>query len=231
MMFRFLNKNKWRILIAGILVMLCAVGLLGFKFLVKVGNVKYLYNYQNDTRGSLPVEQQLKNKVNADLSIAKATEDTLPSKLQISTRIQVDGVDVESYQRSNPIFFTEDDINDMAKSGGILTFRGDYHRNLQAFGEASITSKQFDDEIWSFSTGKVLKSNGVDYWSGNGWTGQPLAVQWDTATKRIMNMYASAKNKANLVEVIYSGMDGFIHFFRYGNGTTNQRCHQCWYDI
>ena len=35
---------------------------------------------------------------------------------------------------------------------------------------------------------KILKSNGVDYWSGNGWTGQPLLAKWSNQAKANMNI-------------------------------------------
>ena len=68
---------------------------------------------------------------------------------------------------------------------------------------------------------KVLKSNGVDYWSGNGWTGQPIVVQWDEETKQIMNLYEESKKKRNLIEVIYPGMDGMIHFLGFETGNSD----------
>jgi outer membrane protein assembly factor BamB len=193
-------------------VILLVVGFQGFKMLVKVGNIKYLYNYQHDTKGSLPVEQNLEYEANPNVATASAIDSTKPSNWNISTKIQVDRMDVSSYTRTSPIFFTSEYLKDFTDTKGILTFRGDYMRNLQAYGTATILEEKFSDDSWSFSTGKVLKSNGVDYWSGNGWTGQPLVVQWDEETKRVMNLYATAKNKVDLVEVIYPGMDGFIHF-------------------
>ena len=207
-----MKRHKLRIVLLALIAVFLIVGFLGFRLLVKVGNIKYLYNYQHNTQGSLPVEQHLENKLNANVATASAVQATQPSNWNISTRIQVDGVEVSSYTRSKPIYFTSDYLKNFTQTKGILTFRGDYMRNLQTYGTANILEQKFSDDIWSFSTGKVLKSNGVDYWSGNGWTGQPLVVQWDDDTKRVMNLYASAKNKADLIEVIYPGMDGFIHF-------------------
>ena len=205
-------KHKVFLLIAAVALLLLAIGFRGFKLLVKVGNVKYLYNYSHDTKGSLPVEQFLENNKGADAKIARASKTTKPSLLDITTTIQVDGVKVKAYQRKEPIFFTEEALDDYSHWKGMITFRGDYWRNRQAYGTADIKAEQFDENLWSFSTGKVLKSNGVDYWSGNGWTGQPLVIQWDEETKAVMNLYEQAKNKKDLVEVIYPGMDGWIHF-------------------
>lgn len=197
------------VLIALILLM---IAFRGFKMLVKVGNIKYLYNYSHDTRGSLEVDRYPQNTENAQKVTAQCTPITDPKRLNITTTIEVNGKIVDSYQRTTPIHFSSNQMDKLSKREGILTFRGDYARNLQAYGMANITNEHFEDHIWSYSTGKVLKSNGVDYWSGNGWTGQPLVVRWDDSTKSFMNLYETAKRKENLVEVIYPGMDGFIHF-------------------
>ena len=59
-----------------------------------------------------------------------------------------------------------------------------------------------------YNTGKIAGGS----WSGNGWTGQPLIVQWDAETRQLMNLYADKKNKSDLVEVIYATLDGHIYF-------------------
>ena len=56
-------------------------------------------------------------------------------------------------------------------------------------------------------------------WEGSGWTGQPLIVKWDDATKAIMNLYADKKTKADLVEVIYATLDGHIYFLDLEDGS------------
>lgn len=208
----FLKKYKLRVILAIIALIILLAGMALFILLVKVGNIKYLYNYMNDTKGSMAVEQSLQNKVGANRLVADAATETDPSNLNITTRLQVDGVDVTDYERKEPIYFSTEDILNFTNMEGILTFRGNYVRNLQSFGTTTVTKKTFDRNYWSFKTGKVLKSNGVDYWSGNGWTGQPLVVRWDDETKKNMNLYEESKNKEGLVEVIYAGMDGFVRF-------------------
>ena len=49
-------------------------------------------------------------------------------------------------------------------------------------------------------------------WSGSGWTGQPLMEKWSQEVKKSMNMYDWAKEKDDLVEVIYACMDGYVYF-------------------
>ena len=45
-----------------------------------------------------------------------------------------------------------------------------------------------------------------------GWTGQPLMQKWPKEIRSHMNMYDWAKEKENLVEVIYACMDGYVYF-------------------
>ncbi|WP_066715576.1 outer membrane protein assembly factor BamB family protein [Clostridium sp. Marseille-P299] len=214
----FIKKYKLRLFLIFLAIILLMGGLVLFKILVKVGNIKYIYNYTVNTAGSLPALQNYDNKEGADKMTAKATQNTLPSNLNIKTRLQVDGVDVTSYTREEQIYFDMDYLKSFPNVEGIITFRGNYLRNLQSYGTTNVLQKKFDRDYWSFKTGKVLKSNGVDYWSGNGWTGQPLVVRWDDDTKQIMNLYEESKKKAGLTEVIYSGMDGMIHFLDLDTG-------------
>ena len=102
----YMKRHKLRIVLLGLFAVLLVVGFLGFRMLVKVGNIKYLYNYQHDTKGSLPVEQHLENKLNANVTTASAVQATLPSNWNISTKIQVDGKEVSLFTRTNPIYFT-----------------------------------------------------------------------------------------------------------------------------
>lgn len=214
----FVKKYKLRLFLIFLAIVFLMGGLVLFKLLVKVGNIKYIYNYTVDTAGSLPALQTYDNKEGANRLTAQATKNTLPSNLNIKTRLQVDGVDVTNYERKDKIFFDMDYLSSFPNVEGIITFRGNYLRNLQSYGTTNVIQKKFDRNYWSFKTGKVLKSNGVDYWSGNGWTGQPLVVRWDNDTKQIMNLYEDSKKKEGLTEVIYSGMDGMIHFLDIDTG-------------
>ena len=57
------------------------------------------------------------------------------------------------------------------------------------------------------------------YWSGNGWTGQPLIAEWPYETRQIMtSMHDWARNQETLVEVIYPSMDGYIYFLELETG-------------
>ncbi len=91
---------------------------------------------------------------------------------------------------------------------GIVTFRGNNFRSDPVYGRQHLDGKL--KKTWSKHTGSMT-ANGA-YWSGSGWTGQPLIVRWPEETKQIMNMHDWAKEKQGLVEVIYACMDGNIYF-------------------
>ncbi len=211
----FGKKNRKRLhLLAMVLGALLLVVLCGtFILLIKVkGNISYLYNFMVATRGGLAAEVNPDALHGADADRPYAVESTRPELFLNGTALQADGVTVDAYQREQSLDFMVDEGKNFTNWEGIITFRGNYQRDMQSYGTVSLTKKQIAEESWRYKTGKVLKSDGVNYWSGNGWTGQPLVVKWDEATKQYMNLYPSVKNKVGLTEVIYPGMDGQIHF-------------------
>ncbi len=208
----FVKKHRGKVIAAAVILLLLIIGFIGFKTLVKVGNPKYFYNYLHDTAGSLPVVKNADATRDADKTKAFCTENTDPKAHKVTEKVQKNGSLVSGYNRTDPIDFSKEFITELAGLRGLLTFRGNYARNMTAVGTSSLEKEKFTAGGWTYSTGKVLKSNGVDYWSGNGWTGQPVIIRWDDDVKRKMNLYDTAKNKSGLIEVIYPGMDGCIHF-------------------
>ncbi len=208
-----LHKRKVKIGIAITAILLLLFLGTGFALLVKVkGNISYLYNFVVKTQGSLPVEYNEDAKTGADGTKAYATDVTDPANYLLDTALMVNGQEVDSYTRPDPINFLSDWLENFTSLKGIITFRGNYARNMKSYGSVHLNNALFSNDYWTVTTGKALKSDGVNYWSGNGWTGQPLIVQWDDETKQHMNLYDSAKEKEGLTEVIYPGMDGQIHF-------------------
>ena len=144
------------------------------------------------------------------LIFAPAMTDTSnPELFGINWEIIADEQVVESYTREEPIFFGES--KDYFALPGIATFRGGNYRDNASYGTAEV-SKAVLSQVWSHRIGSL------DDWGGCAWTGQPLVVQWDEETKAHMNLYDSAKNKDDLVEVIYATLDGQIHFFDLDTG-------------
>lgn len=91
---------------------------------------------------------------------------------------------------------------------GVLTFRGNHHRDAPAWGEAEIKEKKLEI-MWTHPIGAISGNN--SYWAGAGWTGQPLLVHWPEETRQVMGLYDDFL-ATDLVEVIYPVFDGHIYF-------------------
>ena len=221
----FIKKHKRGLILTAAAIVLVILAFAGFKLLVKVGSPKYFYNYMHDAGGSLETGYYPENEAGADAALPTATAATDPKAhgifeiVKVSKRIGKErGQDTiwessytNSYERPEKISFPKEYVTGSLNDNGMLTFRGNYARTKTSAGTSKITEEKLA-KTWTYATGKILKSNGVDYWSGNGWTGQPILMKWDKDVKMTMNMYDSAKNKDDLVEVIYPGMDGSIRF-------------------
>ena len=140
-------------------------------------------------------------------------ESSNPSRYGYVAHLQVDGKDVDpgAYKRQEEISFGDASLYPQVP--GVLTFRGNNYRNLSAALELNLTEFKMT-EAAKVSIGSLKKGNrsGKGSWSGCGWTGQPLIVEWSEEVKAVMNLYDWAKQKADLVEVIYPTEDGHIYF-------------------
>lgn len=144
-----------------------------------------------------------------------SVDGTEPERLISSTAIMVDGEVVEQYESDYEINF--DLPERYTELEGIVTFRGDNFRSGAAYGTAAVSSKTLT-KVWSKSTSGLSDTDGI-YWSGSGWTGQPLIVKWPEATrKNISAMYNWAREKEGLVEVIYATLDGHVYFYELTSG-------------
>ena len=144
--------------------------------------------------------------------LPQMSADTDPAKWQIRWEVFDGGVIRPTYRRENPISF--DDPSSYFALPGISTFRGDPYRSGASYGTATISDGSLKT-LWTQTTGTIKGG----HWSGNGWTGQPLIVQWDAATRQNMNLYPEKKSKENLVEVIYASLDGRIYFMDLDDGS------------
>lgn len=138
------------------------------------------------------------------------TDNSNPEKWGIQWDIIQNGSVVDSYNREDPISFGHGST--YTGLAGITTFRGDNYRSGATYGTANVV-KETISALWSSNIGSF---NG---WPGSGWTGQPLIVRWDNATKAIMNLYADKKAKEGLVEVILATLDGYVYFYDLEDGS------------
>ncbi len=146
------------------------------------------------------------------------TEDSDPDNWDVKWEIIVDGEITDSYTREESISFADANKYSYASLPGVFTFRGDNYRTGPVWGTADVQQEVLSD-LWVREIGSLNKGTGTGAWTGCGWTGQPLIVQWDEETKAIMNLYPEKKAKENLVEVIYATMDGYIYFYDLDDGT------------
>ena len=148
-----------------------------------------------------------------------AVDSTQPGNYIVYTNIQVDGTtlgDGESYEDDTGIYMGYAD--EYAQIPGIMTFRGNNLRSGAAYGTANMTQKQLGN-YWTHSTGSLMDPNDGAYWSGNGWTGQPLIAEWPYETRQNMTyMNDWARQQETLVEVIYPAMDGYVYFLELETG-------------
>ena len=140
---------------------------------------------------------------------------TEPERLISSTKIMVDGEIVDDYAAEYEIYF--DLPEKYTKLEGIVGFRGNNFRTGASYSTAEVSDKTLTT-IWSKPTSGLADSDG-SYWSGSGWTGQPIIVKWPAETKKNMvSMYEWAREKDDLVEVIYATLDGNIYFYELETG-------------
>ena len=167
-------------------------------------------NKGEDTQQTEPSTEELPTEPPVVYVPHKVAE-TDPSNWGITWEIYKDGQLTPTYNRTEKITFEDDDYFQLP---GIATFRGNNFRNASGYGTATVTAKQLSVD-WTAATGTL--TGGV--WSGSGWTGQPLMVQWDPQAKAAMNLYPDKQAKENLVEVIYACLDGHIYFLDLDDGT------------
>lgn len=133
----------------------------------------------------------------------------------VATILDSQSMKLASFQRPDVISLLHP--AQYASISGVLTFRGNNFRNAPSFGLVSLAEKQLEQK-WTRPVGSLHSSAWDFTWTGTGWTGQPLLVQWDDDVRKLMNINDDKKQKENLVEVIYATMDGNIYFFDLDDG-------------
>ena len=160
------------------------------------------------TPAPAPTPVPTQTPVPTEPPVPHAVAGTAPEDFGYVTELAVGENAVPDYVRETPILFGTG--GDYAALPGVLTLRGSNYRENAAYGTVSELTGQFRT-LWSTSTGTLNKSSSGS-WTGSGWTGQCLMVQWPAATRKIMNLYGEFKEKDGWVEVIYATMDGNVYF-------------------
>ncbi len=146
------------------------------------------------------------------------TANSDPKNWSVKWDIIVNEKITQSFDRDGDILFGDPNTSPYFSLPGIPTFRGDNYRTGAAYGYANVVNHSFS-QVWEREIHSLTKPSGSGAWTGAGWTGQPLIVQWDAETRNIMNLYPEKKAKDALVEVIYATLDGNIYFYDLEDGT------------
>lgn len=96
---------------------------------------------------------------------------------------------------------------------GVTCFRGNATRTY--YGEGPIPTGKVE-VLWRSPIGGAP----VGHWSGVGWTGQPLIVEWPAETRKLMNFL---KQPGPDREVIVGALDGQVHFFDADTGRRSRK--------
>ncbi len=95
---------------------------------------------------------------------------------------------------------------------GITCFRGNAQRNY--YGDGAIPAGNLR-VLWRLPIGSV-----DGYWTGIGWTGQPLAIEWPEQTRKWMNF---TEQPGPRTEIIVGALDGQVHFVDADTGRRSRK--------
>jgi len=130
--------------------------------------------------------------------------------------MELDGEAISSYSRDTSLTF--DDPENYTALEGVITFRGNNFRDAPVYGSAGAVAEKKLELVWEKDIPGSISKSDDGAWFGCGWTGQPLIVRWPNATRSIMNLYDSAKQKDSLVEIIYATENSYIYFLDLESG-------------
>ena len=138
-----------------------------------------------------------------------AVESTKPSNMIEFEQVEANGQILSGggYHAPREISFDRGSV--YTQADGIFTFRGNNFRDSASAGLADIKKNRIT-QVWNQETGATSYNGNA--WTGSGWTGQPLMRKWTREEKAHMKMADWAKQKDDLVEVIYATMDGNVYF-------------------
>lgn len=157
-------------------------------------------------RGTLP----------PDLTLAPI-EGARPEEYGFITQLQINREDAGSFQRQPPIRFGDE--FSYTSLPGVLTFGGSHYRETFAYGTASLPERTLT-RIWEVPLGRKSAEDRekLGSFSGTGWTGMPILVQWPAETRALLGIKEAFREQDDLVEVIYPAQDGNIYFMELETG-------------
>ena len=203
------KRKGGKYIIRRVLLLLILLGLiiglivLGVKQIIKLFDKEIQPEQPEQTAEAVQEEAPvIPTELPADLAPVPMSESALSAK-GFTSDIMLRRTAVESYSRETPISFGDDD--EYTSLVGITTFGGNNYRNTFTYGTQYVTEKRLT-RTWEMPTGSFTsEQNGT--WTGTGWTGMPIIIQWDASVRPHLGVYEQYKNKDGFTEVIYPAMD------------------------
>lgn len=159
----------------------------------------------------LPQEPQQSGDLEETFIKPYETENSKIQNFNMSYQVKLESGETE-YSSNVDMIKTENYSN----IKGISTFRGNNYRENASYGTVNILENKLE-KIWTKTIGKT------DNWTGIGWNGQPAIITWDDDIKKNMNIYEKFKEKEDFTEVIYGGLDSYIHFYDLETGEETRK--------
>ncbi len=148
-----------------------------------------------------------------DLAIEPVAEAN-PDNFGFSTSLMINGQETSTFDRGEDMRFGDDKA--FTTLPGIITFGGNNYRNTFTYGTQTVKDNSLT-RLWEKDIGS-LSTETMGTWTGTGWTGMPIIVEWPAEARKVLGVYDEFKNKDNFVEVIYCTMDGHIYFLELESG-------------
>ncbi len=147
------------------------------------------------------------------LDVTRAPAETL-SAMGFRSQVYIKRDLVENYIRQDSVSFSKG--SEYTSLKGVITYGGNNYRNTFAYGVQNVQQNTLT-RVWDKSIG-VLDCGSDGSWSGVGWTGMPLIIQWPDEVRPVLGVYEEFKQKQGFTEVIAPAMDGKIYFFELATG-------------
>ncbi len=126
-------------------------------------------------------------------------------------------VEIVDTTMSGQLQFTHSEYQDTVSQ---LTFRGNNFRNADFHGKVKGKPTKIVVD-WTFETEQGRPASlGGSWGGGNGWTGQPLYVQWPDSIAQLMKKAPGVTAELDSVELIVGSLCGQIYFI---NPTTGKK--------
>lgn len=141
-------------------------------------------------------------------AVPAAADTTQPASFGLSSEVEQNGSITSDFTRPKAISFPVPDS--YATVEGITTANGNNYRNRRSFGGFKAGESKLE-KLWQPKSASASPA-----------AVQPLAVNWDTDMRQMMNLYPEKAAKEGLVEVLSCGSDGILSFTDLTDGSATR---------